>query len=248
MSKLAVLTPYRSLLDPAHEACRRKLYEHRVPHVYVEAPHCVDMARSYLVENAIDKTEAEVFLWIDSDIIFDVNEAVAMCDHLIASDYDILGAAYSTRMPGGKIVGNFKEEVKTVEFFRDGLYPADMVGTGFTAMRRSAFQKVSDFYDMKKVPCRMFLGATIRPFFAHIIDETGYWPEDFSFCKRAVAAGCKIGIDAMPRIYHSGNYWYGLEDIANPVERFRELTVNVDHVDIVPVDEKSSKEMALSPK
>jgi hypothetical protein len=248
MSKLAVLTPYRALLDPGHEACRRKLYGHGIPHVYVEAPHCLDMARSYLVENAIEKTDAEVFLWIDGDIIFEIADVFAITNHLLHSEYDILGAAYSTKMPGGKVVGNFKEHIKSVEFFREGLYSADMVGTGFCAVRRSVFQKISDFYGMKKVPCRMFLNAEIRPFFAHIVDEAGYWPEDFSFCKRAVAAGCKIGIDALPRIYHSGNYWYGLEDISNPVERCQALTANVEHVDIVPCDAKSTKEMALPPR
>lgn len=234
-----VLLPQRDMWIPAHRRSLDALKAHKLPIFEVHSVHCVDMARAYLAEMALEYTKADTFMWIDDDIVFDPNDVFKIIEHCERSDYDILGAVYSTRKQGGQMVGTFAREVKTVDLFQPGLYDANNVGFGFAVVKRRVFEHLA--VDFPLVHCPLFPNTKIRPYFMHLIHDKTYYTEDFSFCIRARQIGFKVGIDAEPRIFHAGQYLYGMEDVAFPTDRVVTMTMNLGHDESVESVNKAAE-------
>lgn len=221
--KTAIVVPYFGGLDYEHRKCMDALKATAPAGTnFHELPNCpwIDMAQAHLADRALSDPEVDIVFWIEHDMVFTPSDVIAMADRCRASEYDILGAAYSQRRPGGFVVG--ETLVESPEFYVDKLYPASHCGLGFTAMRRSVFEKLRE--TMKKVYCPAVDGE-IYPYFAHIIEDM-YLGQDSSFFRRVNRAGLKVGMDAKPRIFHRGPYNYGLEDTGITVPRYERLTIN----------------------
>ena len=120
----------------------------------------IDAARSLLLELALEQTQAEVFVFVDSDIAFERSGY----DALVKSAHDhqaIVGGVYLTRLGldgRQRLVGvpDFVPHA-TLRFFDQGaLYPASVVGMGFTAIPRSVVEKTVAFHQMSK--CNFAIG------------------------------------------------------------------------------------------
>jgi hypothetical protein len=225
MSKLAVLIPYFGGVDYEHLQCVNalKLLAMKNGDVnFHEHPHCpwIDMAQAYLADRAIEDEEVDILFWIEHDMVFKASDVFLMADRCRQSKYDILGAAYSQRRPKGLVVGEPKEE--NPEFFVDRMYDATHCGMGFTAMKRRVFEELRKTVNEVYCPA---VDHKIHPYFAHIIEDM-YLGQDSSFYRRANRAGLNIGIDALPRIFHRGNYNYGLEDTGIQVPRYEKLIMH----------------------
>lgn len=220
MTKFCLAIPYFGGIDHEHLAGVRELQKRGIECVSVHGVPYIDHARAMLATRILDERDVEAIMWIDHDMVFRPEEVEPMVDRLLASDYAVLGAAYSQKRPHSRIVGALSNPDQEVTFYKPGLYDADGVGFGFTAVKRSTFEALAPTMQ------RVHSGAAnlkVWPFFSHIIDGESYYGEDYSFCKRVRDAGMPLGMDVEPRVWHKGAYCYSLEDLAMAVPNVFEL-------------------------
>lgn len=231
--KYVVLTPYFGGRMGAHLKCMRPLFASGVKLIEVDGCPYIDMAQALLVENALEQCpKAEVFMFIEHDMVFNPEDVEKIIHHLLDSDYDALGAAYSTKKFGNEMmVGKpINPDSLPITFYLPGTWPAFFLGFGFTAIRRSVFERMAKTMPYVDCPC---VHRKVHPFFIHglsaIHDTDGeelYNGNDVAFYNRMRALGLKVGIDLEMRVKHIGGYAYSLEDIGNVPPAFDALTVN----------------------
>ena len=215
-SKYLVGVLYYGNVDKEHDNCMRAIEKHPRIAGFAQISGCpyICIGRSTIVEKMLSlPPEVEGLLFIDHDIIFDpsaVERILDSCDQTRG----VVGAGYSMRSPGAKMIGavdtaKIPEGKKLVFFEGGGLYSALYLGMGFTAIHRSALETIG-----KDLPY-FENGVTdipIRPYFALLREEGKWYGEDVSFCLRAERAGVPVDMDTSVRVWHKGTYTYGLED------------------------------------
>lgn len=227
-TKYIMLTPYGGSIDTDHFRCVRPLMMQGVPFLHLYGCPWVDMARASLAQSALDDTDAEVFFWLDHDMIFNPDDVEKVVTHCVESEYDVLSVPYAQRRVQGRIVGVLDRAHidRDVVMFAPGLFRAIEVGFGFTAVKRHVFERLSETLPL--VQCQAVKDQKVRPFFSHLIDDEVYHGEDTSFCKRVQALDMRVGLDVEPRIFHKGSYQYAIEDTHYAVPRYRTLLVKHD--------------------
>lgn len=231
--KIAVLTPYFGGMDYEHRRCMDELgklpksEDAEIHFVQISNWPWIDIAQSFLVDKTLKELpDTDIMFWIEHDMIFNPLDVPKLSRHCLDSEFDMLGAAYSQRTPGGKIVGSLKEE--NVEFFVPGLHAANSCGFGFTATKPSLYKSLREL--LPRVPCPAFEKHMAKedsytwPYFGHLTHPE-YYGQDTSFCLRVLGAGKKIGIDAEFRVGHKGTYTYQIEDTGITVPRYERLVV-----------------------
>ena len=219
MSGIAILTPCGTSIDNEHLECVQALENVDVIRTY--GATCLDQARALLVSKALG-TAADIFFWIDSDILFDPADVYKVADRCRTGAYEVLAVAYSKRGPGLGVAANFKPGAYKVRFYEPGVHEAHSVGLGFTAVRRSVFVGMSKGLPYVTVPGEKL---KVWPFFLPIVTGGMYLAEDYAFSERALKAGFKLGIDVEPRITHKGSYKYAIEDIGFVCPKYKVLEV-----------------------
>jgi hypothetical protein len=238
----AIACAYFGGLDPEHHQAVLAL-EYGEPRVRVMRTHGVpyiDQARALLAAAALRELPDDgVLMMLDHDIIFHPSDVVRLVEECATGAYDVVGVPYSMRKEGGSVIGFFApptlgEEWSIGFYARGGLYPAFGMGMGFTAIRMRVIRALAD--SMQRVRCGT--NALAWPMFAlevqadHSVLPNGekvgfYHGEDVSFCRRASAAGFKLGLDTRPRIGHKGTKIYAIEDTAFMVPLARDLTLKL---------------------
>lgn len=214
MTKVAVLVLYSGSIDRDH---LRSMQSLTVPVFAMHDHPLIDQARSYLASLALSKSDADVFVWIDDDIVFNAADV-----ERLANSGAFVGAAYSVRAPGGAIIGGGIGEEFT--FFEGGtVRPVPTLGMGFTAIHRNVYEAVGK--DLPEVAIGGQKG-TCKPYFANLIENGNYYGEDASFCLRAARAGFAPHVNTTIRVLHKGEYLYGIEDAMQPVQRKNSLSVS----------------------
>lgn len=185
----------------------------------------IDAARSLLLEMAMEaEPRFEVFVFIDSDIEFRKEDYVALVQ-AAHEEQAIVGGAYLSRLGldgTQKLVGSpLVHEGMVLKFFDEGmLYPALSLGMGFTAIPRSAVEKMVAFHQMEK--CHFGIGNIQKagyPLFLPLVSGGRYWLEDAAFCFRAGQAGVPIFLDTRPELVHHGQYGYKIPDLHRPLPK-----------------------------
>jgi len=185
----------------------------------------ITRARNLAVQQFLATPEATHLLFIDADIGFSPEQALA----LLAADKDVCGAVYPLkRLDWDRIRAQAKAGVENLaastlnyvmdlkadeplppqgEFFR-----VKYLGTGFLMIRREVFQTMAERYpetrfrqihlglniDAAKSPAHAFFDCMIDP-------ETGeYLSEDYTFSKRWTQTGGEIWAYANSRLAHVG--------------------------------------------
>lgn len=184
----------------------------------------IDQARAILAAGALEHLpEDGVLMMLDHDIIFDPADVPRLVEACATSEYDILGVPYSMRgeaksLIGFPVVPDDGSDLELDCYGCGGLYPANALGMGFTAI------KMRVFHELKKHVPKVLIGmrAVAWPFFALEVQEDAveldgerlafYHGEDVSFCRLARKHGFKVGLDTRPRIAHKGSKLYMLED------------------------------------
>lgn len=147
MKKYLIGVLYYGAKDDEHDACMKKLEKHPRIHNLAEIKGCpyIDIGRGTLAEYALGLHDCEGLLFIDHDILFtpeSVDQILESCD----ASRGVVGAAYSMRSPGSKMIGAIDVkacEGRPIVFFQGGgVYPAQYLGMGFTAIHRQAFLKI----------------------------------------------------------------------------------------------------------
>lgn len=224
MMEIVTLTPYGTTVDYEHRACIDQLHGMGVRSLRTHGITCVEQARDFLAAHALSVSRADVFVWIDHDMVFEPADVAAIAKRCLEGPYAVLGAAYSKRQPGSGIVADFDPSVENVTFYQPGLYPARAVGFGFCAVRRQVFEALAKTLPRVLSPAS---ASIVWPFHMSMIEDATYIGEDWAFCRRATAAGFRVGVDAEPRVLHKGAYKFAIEDTGIVVPRCSTLTVEL---------------------
>lgn len=180
----------------------------------------VERARGISATFFLQKTDADIHLSIDSDIVgFTVEDTRKMCE--LAMTYDIVAASYVCRSADRTFPASFYEDgVRVLHAFDHTPVPVKWAATGFLAVHRRVFERLSQ--DMQLLHREDPQERCFYNFYGTMEyeDEDTAGPillsEDYAFCQRAKDAGFTCYIDPAVRIGHTGTYIYRLEDTAQP--------------------------------
>ena len=200
----------------------------------------ITRARNLAVQQFLALPEATHLLFIDADIGFSPEQALA----LLAADKDVCGAVYPLkRLDWDRIRTQAKAGIQnlassTLNYVMDlkegeelppagEFFQVKYLGTGFMMIRREVFAQMAERYpetrfkqihlglniDAAKTPAHAFFDCMIDP------DSGEYLSEDYTFCKRWTQTGGEIWAYANSRLAHVGTMTFE-GDLANT---FREL-------------------------
>ena len=171
----------------------------------------IDIARNIRATDAI-RDGYESILFIDSDIMFDPVDAVS----LLRSPEPVIAGAYAAkRLGNGQLNVRFDDDVKSVRVgpWAERPYPVLSVGAGFLRIKTDALRYMVKELDLPY--CRM-ADRFAWPFFLPLVvvedGEKRYLGEDYAFCYRCRLAGIVPKVDTSFRVYHIGDYAYGVEE------------------------------------
>jgi len=164
------------------------------------------------------KSDCDVLLGIDSDIIFQPQDAIELCKKA-ADGFDIIGAVYMVRslanVQPAQILGENKSIVFQPSTATQPNPPIAVryLATGFMAVNRKVFEKLAETLPLCHKPENWGFYPFYMPFVVpDPAMENIYLSEDYAFCQRATEAGFKVWLDPTIRLGHIGEYTYRLED------------------------------------
>lgn len=226
--KIALVAPYMGGLDREHVGCMMHPDLAGVIKVSCHGMSILDQTRSYLAQQALDNTQADVFLWIDDDILFTPQDVESIAEQCL-TDHPIIAGAYPTKKaPGGFITTAFAPEVEQVGWFEQGgIYPIEYCGMGFTCIHREVFNAIGE--NLRTVKIASCHGYPCKPFFQNLIVGDTWKGEDHSFIIRARDCGFPAVVDTRIRLRHRGLYNYRIEDVVSPVLPATSFTARLDH-------------------
>ena len=193
----------------------------------------ITRARNYLVDEFLHRSDCTHLLFIDSDIMFDPKDVLA----LLALDKDIIGGPYPKKAikwrnikkamelnptidPGmlEKLTGDFVfNPVKgTTQFTVTEPLEVLEIGTGFMMINREVFKKFDAAYpELKYRPDHVgqanFDGTRyIHAYFDTVIDKQSerYLSEDYMFCQWWRNIGGTIHLCPWMKTSHIGTYHF----------------------------------------
>jgi hypothetical protein len=190
----------------------------------------IDIARNIRATDAV-RDGFDSLIFIDSDILFDPADAV----RLLRSPEAVIAGAYAAKKLGnGQLNVAFDEGVTSVRFgpWAERPYPVRRVGAGFLRIKCDALRYMAKELEL---PYCETAGRWAWPFFLPmVIVENGrprYLGEDYAFCYRCRQVGIVPKVDTSFRVYHLGDYAYGLEEAGG---QFLARMLNIKHEIVEP--------------
>ena len=188
----------------------------------------IDIARNIRASDAIVEG-FDSLLFIDSDMMFDPADAI----RLFQSDEPVVAGVYAAKKLGnGRINCHFEEGTDEVRIgpWADRLYPIRAVGAGFLRIKVSALRHIAKTLDL---PWCNMAERNAYPFFQPMVDIVEgvpcYFGEDYAFIRRCRQAGLTPKVDTSFRLWHVGDYAYGIEEAAGEyLPRSRNLLYKLD--------------------
>lgn len=203
----------------------------------------IDQARSWLTERALGVGKGVFFL--DHDIVFQPNDVLRLCEQALERDA-VVAAPYCMRKSGRNIIGSFDVPPGPLRFFEGGeTLPAFYSGLGFAAVPASVLERISlPALESRALSTSVGWGHRVRPWYGLDCSTGFYAGEDVSFCNRVhdlavrlrdegedgpdwvlshSGRPARVFLDSRVRIFHRGNYDYGIEDAGIVVPRIQAL-------------------------
>ncbi len=170
----------------------------------------VSRARS-IAASEFYRSAADVLLTVDSDILFDPDQAIALCEKALAG-HDIIGGVYMKRdeapqpacpIPAELVMDENQPPVQT-----------SYMGTGFTATARRVVEALVPLMPL----CAQASDLPFYPLYQPLVvpdDRDGYLylSEDWAFAHRARELGFKCWIDPTVRVGHLSTSVLTMEDM-----------------------------------
>jgi hypothetical protein len=186
----------------------------------------IDIARNIRATEAVVEGFDSI-LFIDSDMLFDPVDAIT----LLRSPEPVIAGAYAAKKLGnGQLNVDFLGDAESIRFgdWAPNPYPVRAVGAGFLRIKTAALKHVAK--ELNLPWCRM-AERFAWPFFQPMItggDDGGYYylGEDYSFINRCRLAGLTPKVDTSFRLYHIGDYAYGLEEACG---QYLQRSRNIDY-------------------
>lgn len=198
----------------------------------------IDRARSMEASRFLLKSNAEVLLFLDDDIVYRPEDAVQLVRDVYDNNLDIVGGAYTLKTEGGgQLTTKLLPDSKSITLGKGGgLYEVRSVATGFMAIHRRVFEKLSQ--DKEKMPfCSVKEMEGFWPFFQpypKYIEEnkkTFYLSEDWAFCERSREVGFKVWLDSTIKLRHAGRATYSWDDFVREPKKDIESLVYSEKFD-----------------
>lgn len=151
-------------------------------------------------------------MWVDSDMVFDPHDIFRLLLH----DRDVVAAMSTTKTFPPSYTGDVLPEAvapgQNGWNVQDGLIPLAHIGTGFTLVKRSVFERMiaaypeTKFHDVASPPER---NRYMFELYANGINKHGsYVGEDWMFCDRWRAIGGRLWADPAMVVDHIGSFIY----------------------------------------
>jgi hypothetical protein len=173
----------------------------------------IDIARNIRASEAV-RDGFESLLFIDSDMMFDPADAV----RLFQSDEPVIAGVYAAKKLGkGQFNVDFEDGFDEIKIgpWADRLYPVKAVGAGFLRIKVSALKHIAKTLELPY--CRTsdrLAWPFFQPMIVRIDGQPSYLGEDYSLIYRCRAAGLTPVVDTSFRLWHIGDYAYGVEEAA----------------------------------
>ena len=163
----------------------------------------VHRARNVSVGRFMQKTQAEIFMFIDADIGWEDWHLLLLLDR----DVDVIGGLYPMKsLPIKWCVNGFDG----AEEGTDGLQEVTKTGTGFMLIKRGVFEKLNAHPAVKPFVNDIGLAAELNPYMKTYFDtavrENRYYSEDWTFCENWRDLGGKVWVDKRIMLKHTGTY------------------------------------------
>lgn len=217
--KRIAIVPYHKYIEPMVMDSLRGLAA--LGYTIRESGNVSDVARQrgILASQALHEGYERI-LWVDSDVIFDPEDALRMESH----GKEIVGGVCALRSATRFNCIFESNQIEVVFGEGGGLLKVVSVGTGFLSTHRSVYEGIIKAGLVTE--CHGDDGHAVYPFFGHQCSTIGnrkdvlYLGEDFSFCLRAKHAGFSIYVDTTVRLGHLGLHPFSWEDVITPVQRY----------------------------
>lgn len=176
----------------------------------------ISRARSIVVSRWWAETADDVFLMIDDDISFSVEDAEKIVAAAVQTE-GIVCAAYPIRSGAHLAIRGGGDEHGAIEFGPDktDLIEIEHAATGFMAVHR----KVIDAMVPTLQLCHADQPWSFWPFFMPLIVPMGpaqaYLSEDWAFCHRARELGFKVWVDPSIKLGHLAQIELDVHNMSN---------------------------------
>lgn len=216
-----VLAPVWRAREEANVLALHNLYTHReftpAPPLFNDAD--IARARSRGATYFLERTNADVAFWVDSDIDFRDEDALAICRQAMDARTSIVAGIYPTRSASQAIPASRLLLDHPYEFGTDPTpQPIKWAAGGFVAVHRRVYERLA-----KEDPAMGVLHEgdetlRMRPFYAPMAlendDGTPVWgAEDWSFSERARRVGYPAYANLAVDLAHIGTYRYSLRNL-----------------------------------
>ncbi len=221
----------------------------------------IDQARSWLTERALSLGKGVFFL--DHDIMFHPNDVLRLCEQALEKN-GVVAAPYCMRRSGKNIIGSFDLPPGPVQFFEGGAtHPAFYSGLGFAAVPKDVLEAIElPKLESRALSIAVGWGAKIRGWYGLDCSTGFYAGEDVSFCNRVhdlrikmmerdagfdaqwemthSGRPARVFLDSRVRIFHRGQYDYGIEDAGIVVPRIESLST------VMTASRKEAREILIN--
>lgn len=180
----------------------------------------IGRARSRGATYFLDRTDADVALWCDSDIDFRDRDAVTICEQAMDERTSIVAGIYPTRRASEAVPASRMLLDHAYEFGADS-HPQEILWAagGFTAVHRRVYEAVArDDSDCQTVLHESDETLRMRAFYLPMesLDDNGhpiYLSEDWAFAERARVLGYLSYANCAVDLAHIGTYRYSLRNL-----------------------------------
>lgn len=159
----------------------------------------LDVGRNFVVQRFLSGTDADVLLFVDSDMEFtpgDVHGIVRKCSAaqpVIGGMYVNWFADFGVRpvaLDWVEVDGQRRMDPIELPDPDGGPVPVDCVGTGFMAIHRSLLDRMTEVFGHP------------MPWFAEVVMHGSQMGEDVTFCQRAIHLGHPVVVDPSITVGH----------------------------------------------
>lgn len=219
-AKCVVLVPVAKSLEPETEAALTQLAASGYPVRMLRGGSQVDLVRSALASQAVRGGYDET-LWIDSDVVFTPADVERIREHA-----EPIVAGLYVKKDRNEFACQFDGHADVKFGLGGGLLKMRGVGMGFTRVLRGVYEEVKRVHGLPDCGGGYDPAETVTPYFLPMVEGATYLSEDYSFCRRAQAAGFDVWADTRLKLGHVHRHVRTWDDV---VERpkFDSLDVQV---------------------